>query len=298
MSAELIKLYLNRGNTANHCVLSRMARRRKPAKKRRGKGSTDSSCSIHNSVSSDHMEMDNSLLASEDVDSLNCTVIQLDDEGELRRNGMGSQAVEEGDEDEVVGLLRLPEMTDTSMDSVGQPLRDVMDRLNGALDREEAWEHPEEEEEKTSEVCNQSPQPPAQQPFREDSGGEPPDPAPGETSRSPLSRGPKFQQASPTPTDLRCFTPNSPDSASTGGGHYDSTEHSQSQTLSGGLEDEGEAKAQAGQEPDMKEEVDVQGEDTDKNTCTEETQQQLQEEKLSPSESSHPAEFKYEVSSK
>ncbi|XP_040008203.1 pleckstrin homology domain-containing family M member 2 isoform X2 [Xiphias gladius] len=278
--------------TSNELEVIRMARRRKPAKKRRGKGSTDSSCSIHNSVSSDHMEMDNSLLASEDVDSLNCTVIQLDDEGELRRNGMGSQAVEEGDEDEVVGLLRLPEMTDTSMDSVGQPLRDVMDRLNGALDREEAWEHPEEEEEKTSEVCNQSPQPPAQQPFREDSGGEPPDPAPGETSRSPLSRGPKFQQASPTPTDLRCFTPNSPDSASTGGGHYDSTEHSQSQTLSGGLEDEGEAKAQAGQEPDMKEEVDVQGEDTDKNTCTEETQQQLQEEKLSPSESSHPAEFK------
>uniref|UniRef100_A0A4W5KZG7 Pleckstrin homology domain containing, family M (with RUN domain) member 2 n=1 Tax=Hucho hucho TaxID=62062 RepID=A0A4W5KZG7_9TELE len=36
-----------------------------------------------------------------------------------------------GEEEESEGLLRLPEMTDTSMDSVGQPLRDVMDRLNG-----------------------------------------------------------------------------------------------------------------------------------------------------------------------
>ncbi|GLD45749.1 pleckstrin homology domain-containing family M member 2 isoform X2 [Lates japonicus] len=171
-------------------------------------------------------------------------------------------------------------MTDTSMDSVGQPLRDVMDRLNGALDREEAWEHTGEEEEKNSEGCNRGPEPPAQQPFREDSGGEPPDPASGETSHSPQ-----------TPTDLRCFTPNSPGSAPTGGGHYDSTEHSQSQTLSGGLEDEGETKAQAEQEPNMKTD-EVQGEETDKNTFTEGTQQQLQEEKLSPSESSHPAEFK------
>ncbi|XP_040907516.1 pleckstrin homology domain-containing family M member 2 isoform X2 [Toxotes jaculatrix] len=279
-------------STSKELEVIRMARRRKPAKKRRGKGSTDSSSSIHNSVSSDHMEMDNnSLLASEDVDSLNCTVIQLDGEVELRRSRVGSEAVEEADEDGVVALLRLPKMTDTSMDSVGQPLRDVMDRLNGALDREEAWEHPEEEE-KNSEGRDQGPEPPAQQPFREDSGGEPPDPAPGETSCSPLARGSKFLQASPAPTDLYYFTPNSPDSAPTGGGCYDSTEHSQSQTLSGGLEDEGEAKVQAGQGPDMKnEEEDVQGEEADRNTFREEAQQ-LQEEKLSPSESSHPAEFK------
>ncbi|XP_071331443.1 pleckstrin homology domain-containing family M member 2 isoform X1 [Trachinotus anak] len=269
-------------STSNELEVIRMARRRKPAKKRRGKGSTDSSSSIHNSVSSDHMEMDGNLLASEDVDSLNGTVIQLDGEGELRRSRVGSEAVEEGDEDEVVGLLRLPQMTDTSMDSVGQPLRDVMDRLNGALDREEAWEHLEEE--KTSEGCDQGPEPPTQQPFREDSGGEPPDPAPGGTSHSLMARSPKFLQASPAPEELCCFTPNSPDSAPTGGGHYDSTEHSQPQTLSGGLEDEGEAKKQAGQEPDMKQE---EG-DVDQNTLTEDPQ----EEKLSPSESSHPAEFK------
>ncbi|GLD74757.1 pleckstrin homology domain-containing family M member 2 isoform X1 [Lates japonicus] len=104
-------------STSNELEVIRMARRRKPAKKRRGKGSTDSSSSIHNSISSDHMEMDNSLLALEDVDSLNCTVIQLDGEGELRRSRVGSEAGEEADEDGVEGLLRLPEMTDTSMDS-------------------------------------------------------------------------------------------------------------------------------------------------------------------------------------
>lgn len=261
-----------------------MARRRKPAKKRRGKGSTDSSSSIHNSVSSEHMEMDNNLLASDDVDSLYYTAIQLDVEAEMRRSRVGSEVVEEGDENGVEGLLRLPEMTDTSMDTVGQPLRDVMDQLNGALDREEAWEHPEE---KNNKGCEQGPEPPSQQPFREDSGGEPPDRAPGETGLSPLATSPKFLQAPPAPADLCCFTPNSPDSTPTGGGHYDSTKHSQSQTLSGGLEDEGEAKAPVGQELDMKiVEEDTKGEETDKNTFTEEA------EDLSPSENSHPAEFK------
>ncbi|XP_045913409.1 pleckstrin homology domain-containing family M member 2 isoform X1 [Micropterus dolomieu] len=265
--------------TCDELEVIRMARRRKPAKKRRGKGSTDSSSSIHNSVSSEHMEMDNSLLASEDVDSLNCTVIQLDAEAELRRSRGGSEVVEE-DEDGVEGLLRLPEMTDTSMDTVGQPLREVMDRLNGALDREEAWEHPQEGEENNSEGCDQGPELPAQQPFREDSGGKPPDPV-------------SFLQASPASTDLCCFTPLSPDPTPTGGGHYDFTEHSQLQTISGGLEDEGEAKEAARQEPKMKpgEEDTEKGEETDKNTLTKEAEQ-LQEDKLSPSDSSHPAEFK------
>ncbi|XP_023263632.1 pleckstrin homology domain-containing family M member 2 isoform X1 [Seriola lalandi dorsalis] len=278
-------------STNNELEVIRMARRRKPAKKRRGKGSTDSSSSIHNSISSDHMDMEGSLLASEDVDSLNCTVIHVGGEGELRRGRVGSEAVEEGDEDEVVDLLRLPEMTDTSMDSVGQPLRDVMDRLNGALDREEPWERPEEG--KTSEGCDQGPEPPAQQPFREDSGGEPPDPARGKTSHSALATSPRFLQASPAPTELCCFTPNGPDSAPTGGGCNDSTELSQPQTLSGGLENEGEAKKKAGPEPDVRQEEEgVEGVETDQNTFTEEAQQQQQEQKLSPSESSHPAEFK------
>ncbi|XP_026223736.1 pleckstrin homology domain-containing family M member 2 isoform X2 [Anabas testudineus] len=276
-------------NTSNELEVIRVARRRKSAKKRRGKGSTDSSSSIQNSVCSEHMEIDNNLLASEDVDSLNCTVIQLDGEGELRRSRVGSGVVEDGDEGGVEGLLRLPEMADTSMDSVGQPLRDVVDKLNGALDKEEAWDHLEE---KNIEGCNRVPEPPAQQPFREDSGGKPPDPSQGDIPCSSVVTGLNFLQASPAATDLCCFTPNSPDSPPPGGGRYDSTEHSQSQTLSGGLKNEGEAKAPAGQEPDMKEEVeDIQGDKTVKNTFTEEAGQQ-QEEKLSPSESSHPAEFK------
>ncbi|KAM7404364.1 hypothetical protein PAMP_011716 [Pampus punctatissimus] len=279
-------------STNNELEVIRMARRRKPAKKRRGKGSTDSSGSIHNSVSSEHMEMDNSLQGSDDVDSLNCTEIHLDTEGESRRSRAGTEVVEEADEDGVEGLLRLPEMTDTSMDSVGQPLRDVMDRLNGVLDKEEAWDHPEEGE-KNSKGCGRGPEPPAQQPFREDSGGKPPDPVTGETSRTPLATNPNLLQTSPTPTD--CFTPSSTDSAPTGGGHHDSTEHSESQTLSGGHEDEGEAKAPAGQEPNIKNrgEDEQEGEETAENKFTaEEAGEQLQEEKLSPSESSHPAEFK------
>ncbi|XP_059189001.1 pleckstrin homology domain-containing family M member 2 isoform X2 [Centropristis striata] len=265
-------------STGNELEVIRMARRRKPAKKRRGKGSTDSSSSIHNSVSSEHMDMDNTLLASEDVDSLNGTVIQLEGEAELRRSRGGSEVVEEADEDGVEGL-RLPEMTDTSMDTVGQPLRDVMDRLNGALDKEEAWEH---REEKSCEGCDRRPEPPAQQPFREDSEGEPPDPAPGETTLSPLATSHSFLQASPAPKDLCCFTTNSPGSAATGGGHYDSAELSQSQTLSGGLEDEGEAEASAGQESEMKsgEEDMEEGVEATKNTFTEEA------------DISHPAEFK------
>lgn len=287
----MLSKLLNQVTTAN-CFAPppRMARRRKPVKKRREKGSTDSSSSIHNSVSSEHTELDNNLAASEDVDLLNCTVIHLDAESELRRSRVGSEAVE-GVEDSEEGLLRLPEMTDTSMERVGQPLRDVMDRLNGALDRDEAWDHLEEGD-KNKEGFNQGAESSVQQPFREDSGGEPPDRAPGETCLSPLVTSPNFMQTSPATTDLCCFAPFSPDSASSGGGHYDSTEHGQSQTLSGGLEVEGEAKASAGRGPDVKRgEEDTEGQETDKNTNTEEAKE-MQEEKLSPSESSHPAEFK------
>ncbi|KAG7242476.1 hypothetical protein INR49_021519 [Caranx melampygus] len=270
-------------STNNELEVIRMARRRKPAKKRRGKGSTDSSSSIHNSLSSEHMDIDGSILAVDDVDSLSCSVNQLDGEGELRRSRVGSEAVDEGDEDEEVDLLRLPEMTDTSMHSVGQPLRDVMDRLNGALDREEPWEHLEEE--KTSEGHDQGPEPPAQQPFREDSGGKPPDPAPGEMSQATVATGPRLLQTSPAPQELCCFTPNSSNSAPTGGSYNDSSEHCQPQALSGGPEDEGETKKKTGQEPNMKlgQKEAVEGE-------TEGEQQK--EDKLSPSESSHPAEFK------
>uniref|UniRef100_A0A8C7J270 Pleckstrin homology domain-containing family M member 2 n=1 Tax=Oncorhynchus kisutch TaxID=8019 RepID=A0A8C7J270_ONCKI len=129
-----------------------------------------------------------------------------------RRRGMGDEEGQEEDESE--GLLRLPEMTDTSMDSVGQPLRDVMDRLNGALDGGQAWWRPDREE--------------------EDKGEE------GEkTHQSSLPRR--------SSSDFYCFIPHSPDAAATHGGHHDTAGHGQPQALPGGHEDEREGGEQ---EPD------------------------------------------------
>lgn len=261
-------------------------------KKRRGKGSTDSSSSIHNSVSSEHMEIENSPVASENIDLMNCTVIQVDTEAMLRRKKGGSEKVD-GEEDREEALLRLPEMKDRSMDTVGQPLCDVMDRLNGALDKEEAWGHTEEAGEKHKESFNNGTEPPAQQPFREDSQSKPPDRLSAEKTVSPVSPNSDFLQASPASADVRCFTPFSPDVTSSGGRHNDSTEHGQSQTLSGGLKGAGEATAAAGQESDVRdwEQVTEVGLDTEQNRLTDEGKE-TQEDKLSPSESSHPAEFR------
>lgn len=261
-------------------------------KKRRWRGSTDSSSSINNSVSSEHMEIESSPVASEDMDLMNCTVIQVDAEAMLRRNKGGSEKADR-EEDREEPLLRLPEMKDSSMDTVGQPLCDVMDRLNGALDKEEAWGHIEEAGGENKESFNNGTEPPAQQPFREDSQSEPPDRFPGEKTVSPVSPNSGFLQASPASTDVRCFTPFGPDVTSSGGGHNDSTEHGQSQTPSGGLKGAGEAKAAAGQESDIKDreqDTDV-GQETEQNRLTDEGKE-TQEDKLSPSESSHPAEFR------
>ncbi|XP_029994154.1 pleckstrin homology domain-containing family M member 2 isoform X2 [Sphaeramia orbicularis] len=274
----------------NELEVIRMARRRKPAKKRRGKGSTDSSSSIHNSVSSENMELDMSLQASEEAHSL-----QLDGEEQRRRrrSTAGPAIAHEGDEESVGDVLRLPQMSDTSMDGVGQPLRDVMDRLNGALDKDETWEHLEEEEEEDTndEGCERGAEPPSQRPFREDSAGEPPDPEPRETPPRPLDASPAHPQTCPGSKDTCCSATNGPDSAPYSRGSNDSTEHSQSQTFSSSHEDEGQAKTTERQEPNMTEEEkeeDVQEvEDTEKEEETQPSQQSL-----SPSEVSHPAEFK------
>uniref|UniRef100_A0A8C7HX96 Pleckstrin homology domain containing, family M (with RUN domain) member 2 n=1 Tax=Oncorhynchus kisutch TaxID=8019 RepID=A0A8C7HX96_ONCKI len=188
---------------------------------------------------------------------------------------------ETGEEEESEGLLRLPEMTDTSMDSVGQPLRDVMDRLNGALDGEKTWGRP----------------PPGQQPFRGDSMGEPPDP---EARHPPLLRpalapSPNFLQAPPAPADFYCFTPHSPDAAALRSGHHDTAGHGQSQALLGG--NEVEAEAPPGQDPSLEEEEHDE-EENDEAVMVEnglaagETEEETEEDRLSPTENSHPAEFK------
>ncbi|XP_028309236.1 pleckstrin homology domain-containing family M member 2 isoform X2 [Gouania willdenowi] len=269
-------------NTTNELEVIRLAKRRKASKKRRGKGSTDSSSSIQNSFTSEHM--DSSILTPEDADCPNGAGF-MDFESKSRRSTLGSEVVEEGIADVNGEHLRLPEMVDTSMDSVGQPLSDVMDRLNGALDREEAWGGAEGGE------GNHRPcEPPAQQPFREDSGGKPPDPGTTDTPGSPLPNTPNFLQASPPPADFCCFAPNGPDSAATGGGHNDSAELSRSQTLSGSFKDEGEATASTRQESNMKEED--EGQETHNATRTASEMKQKQEEKESETEPCHPAEFK------
>ncbi|XP_077464573.1 pleckstrin homology domain-containing family M member 2 isoform X1 [Stigmatopora argus] len=238
-------------STNTELEVIRMARRRKASKKRRGKSSTDSISCHRDSISSEPIETDGIFNHSEDQDSLNCTVIHLD--------GVGAKVAGEIDEDGDEAFLRLPEMPDNTMDNVGQPLRDVVDRLNG-----EVWEPPK------SEQGPATPVPPEQQPFPEDSEAKPPDP----------DSSPDLQQAA---QNLLFLTPDDPDAAPPGGGNHDTSEHRQSQVLSGGHEDQSEAKASAGQEQNLK-----TGEEYDKDKC----EMSLQDEKLSPSESSHPAEFK------
>lgn len=237
--------------TGSELEVIRMARRRKPGKKRRGKGSTDSSGSLHNSMSSENLP-----------DS-------ADSEGEQRRSRAGTEVLDEQEE-----VLRLPEMSDTSMERVGQPLRDVMDRINGALDQDETWEHlGEEEEEPKSERAVESTE---QQPFLEDSAGKPPDPDPA--SRDPLSPPPTSPYLQPLPEPSPTSPPalHSPESAASCSGGHDTAEQSQPQTLPG-PESEGEAE-RGGQELQLNQE-------------SEQTEEQ-EEEQLSPFEVIHPAEFK------
>uniref|UniRef100_A0A8C7HWX2 Pleckstrin homology domain containing, family M (with RUN domain) member 2 n=1 Tax=Oncorhynchus kisutch TaxID=8019 RepID=A0A8C7HWX2_ONCKI len=251
---------------SNELEVIRMARRKKPSKKR---------CSVKSStVSGDQ----NNVGPEGDTWSPSVGLPQGSGGAETARR---SSRRETGEEEESEGLLRLPEMTDTSMDSVGQPLRDVMDRLNGALDGEKTWGRP----------------PPGQQPFRGDSMGEPPDP---EARHPPLLRpalapSPNFLQAPPAPADFYCFTPHSPDAAALRSGHHDTAGHGQSQALLGG--NEVEAEAPPGQDPSLEEEEHDE-EENDEAVMVEnglaagETEEETEEDRLSPTENSHPAEFK------
>lgn len=204
----------------------RMGRRRKPGKKRRGRGSTDSVSSSQSMPSPEQVETEESPL-------INNEGMNLED-GSIRGSvnlldaldGSAHAATKNSEDQEPEALLRLPEMTDTSMDSVGQPLRDVMDRLNGALDVK-SWKVQEDEEEEAENGINRATSPLEHQPFRKDEGGEPPDP----DSQSHL-------MASAAPSHFYCFTPDSADVAAQSGSYHDSTGNGQSQTFYGGHEDE------------------------------------------------------------
>ncbi|KAK7132298.1 hypothetical protein R3I93_018752 [Phoxinus phoxinus] len=256
--------------TSTELEVIRMARRRRPGKKRRGRGSTDSVSSEQNVISPDTADTEECLQIVVERDILN--KLNVDNRGPLEGpDGPGAERMtngRQGDDEDLEAGLRLPEMTDTSMDSVGQPLRDVMDRLNGSLDGE-SWQPGEGEEG----ICTSHNEPPHQQPFREDSGGEPPDP-----SRS-------FLQAPLPPADFYCFTSQSPDPAASCGGHNDSAGNGVPQDVPFGDEDEGEAETTgAGQDPSIPIETSAQ----EKPSKAEEEQ----EDKDCSIQSSHAAEFK------
>lgn len=91
--------------------------------------------------------------------------------------------------------LRIPEMKDTSMESVGQPLSKVIDKLHGQLDPS-GW---------TASV-----EPPDQS-FRTGT--------PGETPDGPSSGD--FSEGISTPMDFYRFTVESPNAPAPGGGNHD-----------------------------------------------------------------------------
>lgn len=247
--------------TSTELEVIRMARRRKPGKKRRGRGSSVSS--EQNVISPEVTDECLQIVVERDVTVNHITVdsrvpLERADStaSEPLRNGR-----REGEEEEPETGLRLPEMTDTSMDNVGQPLREVMDRLNGSLDAEDGAE----------EICTAHDGPPNQQPFREDAGGEPPDPSDG------------FLQAPLPPADFYCFTSQSPDPAASGGGRHDSAGHGEPQDVPVSNEDEGEAEAEAaaaGQDPSIAIET------------SEKKLSQTEEDDEDATQSSHAAEFK------
>ncbi|XP_048879476.1 pleckstrin homology domain-containing family M member 2-like isoform X1 [Brienomyrus brachyistius] len=229
-------------STGTELEVIRMARRKKPWKRRRGKGAPEAG----------DRESSTSLL--DRVPSP--AVSEPSPEGHPARVGTAlpprprcpeAKAVRtRGDDEEEEGMLRLPEMTDTSMDSVGLPLKEVMDKLNGALDGQ-AWDP--DAAEGGARGSSIEPQPPEQQPFRGDPEGKPPDPA-GRSPLSPqscaLASDTNLLQTPRSPADLFVFASHSPDPAPQGGGYHDPAGYGQQKAFFGGHEGEGQGEAPTG----------------------------------------------------
>ncbi|GAA6107247.1 pleckstrin homology domain-containing family M member 2 isoform X1 [Tachysurus ichikawai] len=267
-------------STSTDLEVIRMVRRRKPGKKLRGRGSTDSVSSGHSMQSPKQVEMEDSL-------QINNEKMNLEDgsvEGSINSlDGSARAATEKSEDQEPEALLRLPEMTDTSMDSVGQPLKDVMDRLNGALDGK-SWDGQEEEEEEAENGINPPTSALQHQPFREDEGGEPPDP----------DRQSRIMVSAAT-AHFYCFTPHSADAVAKSGSHHDSAGNGKSQTLYGGHEDEREGETAeefaSSKKIEEKERGDVEMEQPNGPAQIKSNGNEAGE-GSAPAESSHPAEFR------
>ncbi|KAM9298906.1 pleckstrin homology domain-containing family M member 2 [Gastrophryne carolinensis] len=111
--------------------------------------------------------------------------------------------------------LRLPEMQDTSMERVGQPITDVIEKLNG-----QSWSSNLE---------------PTDHSFRTCSPGE----TPGDSATQHQGG---LVRALQDPMDFYYFTPESPNSAAAGGGDHDSPGQGQPAHVFGGPEDAGQAE--------------------------------------------------------
>ncbi|XP_077116546.1 pleckstrin homology domain-containing family M member 2 isoform X1 [Ranitomeya variabilis] len=120
-------------------------------------------------------------------------------------------------------VLRLPKMQDTSMELVGQPLSEVIEKLNGQLDPRNCDPH--------TETTDHS--------FRTRSPGE----TPGGFQSQDISHGAQ------DPRDFYYFTPESPDAAPAGGGDNDPAGQSQPAHVSGGPEDAGPEEGACGRPP-------------------------------------------------
>uniref|UniRef100_A0A8D2B9N4 Pleckstrin homology domain-containing family M member 2 n=1 Tax=Sciurus vulgaris TaxID=55149 RepID=A0A8D2B9N4_SCIVU len=146
----------------------------------------------------------------------------------LQEEGEGpSSAAESSEHSELgqVGLL-IPEMKDTSMDCLGQPLSKVIDQLHGQLDPSTWSSHAE----------------PPDQSFRTGSPGDAPE-------KPPFC---DFSEGLPAPMDFYCFTVESPSTVTSGGSDHDPAGPGQPLHVPGG-------PASAGQEEGGREEGEAPG---------------------------------------
>ncbi|KAJ8260205.1 hypothetical protein GJAV_G00178320 [Gymnothorax javanicus] len=243
----------------------RLARRRKPGKKRRGKGA---SASVGR--------------GNEEPPGGSCAVEGPSSTGGPQDHRMGTMRLRNEEvENDVEGLLRLPEMTDTSsMDGVGQLLSEVV----GSLDIDvRDWEG---EGRRGHEMEGVS--------ATEAGAGPCVSLSPASPLSRPTAQDPNFLQVPPAPADFYCFTSHSLNSAAPCGGHEqeDPAGLSPSKELPGHSESEGEKPAEPDSTPAQVEEgQEVSPEEGDGGVLTEKESQEVKEEDSDPSECSHPAEI-------
>nr|XP_026256554.1 pleckstrin homology domain-containing family M member 2 [Urocitellus parryii] len=128
----------------------------------------------------------------------------------LQEEGEGPSSAAESSEHSEFGQMGLliPEMKDTSMDCLGQPLSKVIDQLHGQLDPSTWCSHVE----------------PPDQSFRTGSPGDAPE-------KPPFG---DFSEGLPAPMDFYRFTVESPSTATSGGGNHDAAGPGQPLHVPGG----------------------------------------------------------------